>query len=135
MKPFEEYFVDSITRYKILEREADTLIATMESLSPDQILDKCSELSCLQKEISENDERIIELIKFNGPSILDNPCTGEYQRALQRALDASDRVASKARTIKALLSEEIKGLKANRKGISGYASGNRKSGSILSSEV
>ena len=135
MKTIEEYFQDSIEQYHLLEEHAQNLADQIGSLKPDEIMQKCDDLHELQKSIATNDANIIEIMKFVGPEVLENPYTGEYQRALQKAIDASDRVANKAKTLKTLLVKELSSLKKGQRTLSGYTAGSKKSGSLVQTEL
>ena len=134
MKSIEEYFQDSITQYHLLEEQAQNLADQIGSLKPDEIMRKCDDLHELQKSIATNDAHIVEIMKFVGPEALDNPYTGQYQRALQKAINASDRVASKAKTIRAILVKELTSLQSGRRTLNGYASGNKNTGELVKTE-
>ena len=74
-------------------------------------------------------------MKFMGPDILENRYTGEYQRALQKAIEASDKVASKAKTIRSILASELNALKKSRSSLGKYSSGTKKTGSLFESRL
>jgi hypothetical protein len=122
MKTVEEYFQSSIAQYQLLEQETSKLADELASLAPEEILARCIHIQEMQKQIAEDDHRLIELIKFVGPDVLDTPSIGEYQRALERAIKASDRVSARAHTQKSILSGELDKLKTGIKGLASYKS-------------
>ena len=135
MKTVEEYFSDSISRYELLVKEANALASDLQSLAPEKILERCSHLQVLQQEIADNDAHIVEVMNFVGPDILDNPSTGEYQRAIQKAIEATDNVLLRTKSMRSFLLSEIGKLRTNMKGIGKYSSGIKHKGDIIRSEA
>jgi len=120
MKTPDELFQGSIDHYQELIRGAEDLYDNMASLSPDMILERCNQLRQLLKEQKETDKFILDIMLDIGPSILDTPYIGEYQRVLDNAKQYSDKVASKARILRTLLQSEIEKLKHGQKSLAGY---------------
>lgn len=118
----EEFFQQATEQYQQLEKGTSELANEIPTLSPDEILDRCSQLQEMQEKIAEKDANLIELMKFHGSSILDMPYLGEYQRALDGAIRASDKVSQKAHAQKAILTAELKSLQIGRTGVSVYKS-------------
>lgn len=135
MKTVEEYFLQSISHYQLLVEEATVLATELQSLSPNQILEKCSNLQKIQQEIAENDAHIVEIMNFMGPEVLDNPYTGEYQRTIQKAIDATAKVSSRAKGMRAFLSAEIQKVKTSMNTIENYSSKIKHTGGTLRSEA
>lgn len=131
MKSVEDYFNEVIQQYRTLEQRTTELANEIASLSPEEILERCTKLQELQKEIAEDDTRLIELMKFIGSDILDMPFLGEYQRALDKAIKASDKVAAKAYAQKSMLSSELEKLTTSRKGLASYKSASTKNSQRL----
>jgi hypothetical protein len=110
MKTTEELFRGSINKYKILITEASELSKSIATLSPDEIMERCGNLQKQQNQQVEIDKFIVEIMVDCGPRILETPYIGEYQRILDKAMQACDEVALKAKAIRKTLETEIQGL-------------------------
>ncbi len=115
-----EFFHEAIVQYQRLEQETINLANEIAALSPEEILNRCTSLQEMQEDIAEKDAALVELMKFIGPDILNTPFLGEYQRALDKAIKASDRVSQKAHAQKAILASELSNIHAGQKGVSHY---------------
>lgn len=115
----EEYFQKATEQYRLLEQEALELVNELASLPPEEILKRCTRLQELQADIAEDDNRLIELMKFVGEPILDMPFLGEYQRALASAIEASDKISARIQSQKILLASELDKLQDGRKELTG----------------
>ncbi len=124
MKTTKVLFEESIAQYKTIIQHATELSKNMTSLSPEEILQQCEILQDLQNKQLETDKFIVDVMINTGATVLDMPCVGEYQRILDEARRTCDKVASKAKTIQALLKSEIQKLKKGQKGLAGYTSTN-----------
>lgn len=113
MKTTEDLFRESIDQYKILIADAYDLSKIITDLSPDEILNRCENLQKQQNEQLIIDKFIIEIMVDSGAQILETPYIGEYQRILDKAMQACDDVALKAKEIKLALLEGMH--KANQK--------------------
>lgn len=122
MKTTEDLFRESIEQYNTLIKKADFLSKNMVSMSPDDILKKCEELGTLQATQAKADSFIVEIMHDTGPKILEQPYTGEYQRMLDKAMLACNKVAAKAQTIRTLLQTEMNKLKKGQQCLAGYGS-------------
>lgn len=110
MKTTEDLFRESIDQYKTLISDASDLSKTIANLSPNEILRRCENLQKLQNKQAEIDKFIIEIMLDSGPHILETPYIGEYQRMLDKAMQACDEVSLKAQAIRATLRTEIQKL-------------------------
>ncbi len=120
MKTPEDLFHESILYYQKLIRNATDLSDRISDLSPEEILEKCKQLQGQRKKQMANDAFIIEIMSDTGSEILNESFVGEYQRTLDKAIHAYDKVTSKAKTIKTLLNEDIQKLKKGQNGLAGY---------------
>jgi len=120
MKTTEQLFHESINHYRNLILKTSELYENMATLSPDVILKRCKEIQSLQKEQGEMDKFITDVMLDIGPQILEAPYVGEYQRILNETKKSTDKVASKARTIRALLRNEMKKVQHGQKSLAGY---------------
>ena len=136
MKSLEKWLKESTQKYNTLSAKNQELAEQMSDLTPEEILTFCQEIQTLQESIAESDEKMYELMNFAGPESLDLSETGEYQRALDKAIRASDHVASKARLYKQLIQEELSKLHDGKKMITGYNTTQQNySGSLLHKEL
>ena len=120
MKTPEELFHESISHYQNLILKTIELCENMVTLSPGVILERCKEIQSLQKEQGEMDKFITDVMLDIGPQILEAPYVGEYQRILDETKKSTDKVASKARTIRALLRNEMEKVQHGQKSLAGY---------------
>ena len=120
MKSTEDLFQESIKQYQVLTQKATFLSDHMTAMAPDEILKKCDHLNALQTKQIEIDKFIVEIMKDTGPEILEKPYIGEYQRQLDKAMQASSKVAAKAQTIRTLLQAEMNKLKKGQQCLAGY---------------
>ncbi len=125
MKSAEELFRNSIKQYQQLIDKATELNEQMANMPPEEILQNCEQLHELQRKQIVVDKFIIEIMQDTGPTILDMPYVGEYQRMLDKTMKSCDKVASKAKTIRTLLYSEIQKLKKGQKGLAGYTAVNQ----------
>lgn len=107
MKTLDEYLKESIEHYKTLTAETAALGEEISTLSPTLILQRCAKIKELQQKLAESDVDLNEIMAFLGHEILGNPLVGEYQRALDTAIQEADSIDSKARMRKIRLLEEI----------------------------
>ena len=107
MKTLDEYLKESIEHYKTLAAETAALGGEINTLSPALILQRCDKIKKLQQKLAESDVDLNEIMAFLGHEVLDNPLVGEYQRALDTAIQEADSIDSKARMRKIRLLEEI----------------------------
>jgi hypothetical protein len=106
MKTTEAIFRESIDQYKILINNASALSKIIADLAPAEILRCCKTLQKQQRKQGEVDKFIIEIMLDSGPRILETPYIGEYQRVLDKAMQACDEVALKAKAIRTTLQPE-----------------------------
>ncbi len=107
MKTAENIFRESIDQYKALITDASDFNKIIENLSPEEILQRCEILQKQQNEQAKIDKFIIEIMLDFGPRILETPYIGEYQKILDKAMQACDEVAWKAQAIRTRLQTEI----------------------------
>lgn len=122
MKTTEDLFRESIGQYQILIKKANFLSENIASMSPDEILKKCDELNTLQTKQAKTDSFLVEIMNDTGPAILDKSYTGEYQRHLDKAMQACNKVSAKAQTIRTLLQAEMNKLKQSQLCLARYGS-------------
>lgn len=127
MKTPEKLFRGSIEQYQNLIRKTSDIHNNMANLSPDEIFERCQQVLELQQDQAKVDKFIVDVMIDIGPQILDTPYVGEYQRIIAKAKQASDKVASKARILQALLHEEIEKMKHGQKGLAGYTAAAKES--------
>ena len=120
MKTIDECLSESIANYKRLTARIVELNETIESLSPDEILQRCASIRELQETIAGYDGNVHEIMDFIGHEILENPLVGEYQRALDAAIREAGIIESRALLRKSLLLQEIAKGQMYQKENSGY---------------
>ncbi len=132
MKTTEDLFRESTEQYQQLIQNIADLSSHMASSTPEEILKHCEELQEMQKKQAKLDKFIVEIMNDLGPQILETPYVGEYQRMLDNALQSCNEVAAKAKTLRALLHDEIQKLKKGQKGLAGYAAVTKKTKNNMS---
>ncbi len=131
MKETEHLFNSTIDRYEKFIEEVCNLEKEMTSLSPEEILQRCTKLKTMQEEIAVDDQKITERMTLYGTDIFGTPFIGIYQRILDKADKVCADLSTKATVHKIMLSKELHTLKKNKEGISSYGSKNDISGQIV----
>jgi hypothetical protein len=90
MQTIEMYFNDTIANYSLFKQTATSLMQAIPSLTPDDIFNRCADLSNLHKEVAKNKEQLFIIMEFMGPGILDTAFIGEFQRVLDTSILACD---------------------------------------------
>lgn len=107
MKTLDEYLKESIGHYQTLIAETVALGEEIETLAPELILQRCTNIRKLQQELAESDVKLNEIMGFIGKEVLGNPLVGEYQRVLDSAIQEAGSIDSKARMRKKRLLVEM----------------------------
>ncbi len=90
MQSVEMYFFCTIEKYDLFKQAATSLVLGVHSLTPEEIYQRCERLSIMLKEITENKEQFFTVLEFLGPGCLDTSSIGEFQRALEKTILASE---------------------------------------------
>jgi len=90
MRSVEQYFNDTIEKYRQLKQATLTLVAAIHSLSPIEIENCCNALTALQRELAVDNDQLSSLMEDIGPEILNSSYLGEYQRAMDKSILACD---------------------------------------------
>lgn len=90
MKTVEMHFNDTIAEYSLFKNAATSLIQDIPSLTPNEINQRCAELSSIIRAITDNKNHLFDLMEFMGPGILDTSYIGEFQRALDKSILTCD---------------------------------------------
>lgn len=90
MQSIEWHFADTIEKLGVFTQAATTLIGEIPSLSPNDVKERCEELTSMQQNLSEDKEQFFAIMEFVGPGILDTSYIGEFQRALDESILACD---------------------------------------------
>ena len=115
MKTIDVLFSESIEQYQSFTVETAGLTENIDSLSIEKIVQRLESIKKLQEDIAEQDGKLHAIMDFTGAEVLENPLTGEYQRALDTAINETDRVASKMQLRKILLMQKTKRMQAFKK--------------------
>ena len=107
MKTLAERLNESICNYEQLSAKITELSEQIDSISPDEIVRRCSSIRELQELIAEKDVSMHQIMEFTGAEVLDDPLIGEYQRALDVAIKEAGTIELKALMQKSLLLQEI----------------------------
>ena len=106
MRSIDESLKESIANYKALTVKMVKLGARIEVLTPDEIQKQCASIKELQEAVVEHEGKLHEVIAFIGENMLENPLIGEYQRALDGAIQEAANIDTKARLRKSMLIQE-----------------------------
>jgi hypothetical protein len=90
MQSVEWYFADTMEKLGDLTLAATTLVEEIPSLSPAIVQQRCELLNGMQRKLSQDREQFFAIIEFVGPGILDTTYIGEFQRALDKSIQACD---------------------------------------------
>ncbi len=90
MHSVEMYFNDTIAKYNLFKQAATSLVNGVHSLTPEDVYQRCEMLSTMLKELTENKEQFFAVLEFFGPGVLDTSAIGEFQRALDKSILASN---------------------------------------------
>lgn len=115
MKTIDVLFSESIEQYQSFTVETAGLTENIDSLSIEKIVQRLESIKKLQEDIAEQDGKLHAIMDFTGAEVLENPLTGEYQRALDTAINETDRVASKMQLRKILLMQKTNRMQAFKK--------------------
>ncbi len=84
------YFNETIEKYDLFKQAATSFFHEIHSLTPDDISQRCDNLSGMLKETTDNKEQFFTIMEFFGPGVLDNSSIGEFQRTLDKAIHACE---------------------------------------------
>ncbi len=90
MQTVEMHFSNAIQEHSLFNQAALLLIQEITELAPDDICNRCTELTTLQQELADNQNHLFTLMEFVGPEILNTSFVGEFQRALQQSILTCD---------------------------------------------
>jgi hypothetical protein len=107
MKTLAEHLNESICHYEILTAKIVELGELIELVSPDEIMQRCETIRELQETIAEKDVSMHQIMEFIGHKVLEEPMVGEYQRALDLAIQEAGNIEVKALLQKNLLLQGI----------------------------
>jgi len=90
MQPLEMHFNKAIQKHSLFKQAATLLIQEIPRLTPDDIYNRCNDLSNMQRELTDNKDHLFGLMEFFGPGVLDTAFIGEFQRALEKSILTCD---------------------------------------------
>ena len=107
MDTIDKWFNESIEQYEKFIAITVDLRENIDSLTLDEILQRCESIKKVQEGINTRDANLHTIMDFVGPEVLDNPLTGDYQRTLDTAIRVTDRVAEKLQLRKISLLQKM----------------------------
>jgi uncharacterized protein (DUF1778 family) len=93
-------FRNAITRYTLLDQAASSLIADLTDLSPQQLLQRSSQVSSMQQDLTLQDDQLISILILAGPEILNADFIKAYREILAKVLLTCDRLWGQMAEIK-----------------------------------
>lgn len=93
-------FRDAVARYSLLDQAASSLIADLADLSPLQILQRSTQVSGMQQDLTRQDDQLISILILAGPEILNADFIKSYQDILAKVLLTCDRLWEQMEEIK-----------------------------------
>jgi hypothetical protein len=90
MQTTEMYFNDTTEKYRYFNEAASLLTRDIPSLSAIEIERRCTGLTTLQRELTDNNDQLCLIMESMGSEILDTSYIGELQRAIDKSVIASD---------------------------------------------
>ena len=94
MQSVEMYFNKAIQKHSLFKQAATLLILEIPGLTPNDIHNRCTDLTIMQRELTDNKDHLFDLMEFWGPGILDTAFIGEFQRALEKSILTCDSLYS-----------------------------------------
>ncbi len=131
MKTIDVLFSESIEQYQSFTAQTVGLRENIDSLPIGKIVQRLESIKQLQEDIAERDGKLHVIMDFTGSEVLENPLTGEYQRALDAAISETDRVASKMQLRKILLMQKTSRIQAFKKDSFEYITAIKKYNSLV----
>lgn len=96
-------FADTIALYTHLTADIHQLMGEMNSISPQQIAEKCGFLVATKKMLTDFDQQILDILEVTGSDIAGEPMIHNYRLALAHASHASNNLYQHLQAQKVIL--------------------------------